>query len=155
MIEATSTGQQMAWSGCQEAGEVAVISDSAEGRAQGLWSDQINCLVSSVEYLFILVKFSWISLMIKKAWTSSSLVDFNWSVMIHWCVAVGVLQLALWCDAASKYVTSNLLLLKIKCWSLQMNNLKQLEYIQGYTYNNAIFPHMDSGMISWTGVGCS
>lgn len=36
MIEAASTGQQMAWPVCQEVGEVAVISDSTEGRAKGL-----------------------------------------------------------------------------------------------------------------------
>lgn len=35
MIEAASTGQQMAWLMCQEV-EVAVISGSTEGRAKGL-----------------------------------------------------------------------------------------------------------------------
>lgn len=35
MIEAASTGQQMAWPVCQKV-EVAVISDSTEGRAKGL-----------------------------------------------------------------------------------------------------------------------
>lgn len=36
MTEAASTGQQMAWSMCQEVGAVAVMSGSTEGRAKGL-----------------------------------------------------------------------------------------------------------------------
>lgn len=36
MVEAASTGQQMAWPMCQEEGEVVVVSDSTEGRAKGL-----------------------------------------------------------------------------------------------------------------------
>lgn len=36
MIKTASTGQQMAWSSCQETRHVAAISDAAEGRAKGL-----------------------------------------------------------------------------------------------------------------------
>lgn len=62
---AASAGQQMAWPVCQEAEEVTVISDSTEGRAKGLLRDQLNRLVGSVEYHFILLKLSWLSMLEK------------------------------------------------------------------------------------------